>query len=481
MRKKLIMMVLAAALMTTQSLPCFAQETVATTTQVLQVKAPETTTKQSISLDMINLENNQYKYGFDISYDWDDAWFFQDPTIFNQELCQTAVVFSALATYNTPDDFNGNDRNVYTGTYQLAENKDDLSTVMSMDEAMAQVGLKDSEVYNLRKDHDDNELTQFNIGHKTVVNGEEEKELILLTIRGTRGEAEWLSNFNLGCDADYDSLEEWTEQVNHAGMDITTHRMLEIVKDYMTKHHITDQDLTFMITGHSRGGGIANLAGKKLQDEGYTTYTYTFAAPNTTVEAKNNEAYGSIFNIVNKEDFIPRIPAQAWGFEKYGVTKEMTLSPLLKLEWSKMVGKLYTSAITLNDAVKSVGEIMDNRNEAVVVKEGDKTSIHKVFCSAQKRQESIDSIPEQCRPYITLKLSEKKVLGVKTYSYTMYQAPQYFITAAGLNMAGVMSAQDFLTLEMAPKYKEAKTKLMVAALAQLFNAHSIEAYYLLAS
>ncbi|MBQ8998821.1 MAG: hypothetical protein IJ086_09080, partial [Clostridium sp.] len=61
----------------------------------------------------------------------------------------------------------------------------------------------------------------------------------------------------------------------------------------------------------------------------------------------------------------------------------------------------------------------------------------------------------------------------------MVQSPMYFITAAGLNLAGTMSAAEFLTFEVAEAYKDAKAKLIVAGIGGLSNPHYMETYLLL--
>ena len=94
---------------------------------------------------------------------------------------------------------------------------------------------------------------------------------------------------------------DWINKQHHAGFDIVANRMLEIIKEYMQVHeskfghdeydndevnnvvsHSNGKDDTCLwITGHSMGGGVANLIGASLVD-GYcggnpdNIYCYTF-------------------------------------------------------------------------------------------------------------------------------------------------------------------------------------------------------------
>ena len=107
---------------------------------------------------------------------------------------------------------------------------------------------------------------------------------------------------------------DWINKQHHAGFDIVANRMLEIIKEYMQEHesdfgpdeydkdevnnvvsHSNGKDDTCSwITGHSMGGGVANLIGASLVD-GYcggnpdNVYCYTFAAPNTFYYTDNGE------------------------------------------------------------------------------------------------------------------------------------------------------------------------------------------------
>ena len=163
---------------------------------------------------------------------------------------------------------------------------------------------------------------------------------------------------------------DWTHQYHHAGFDIVSNRILEVVQKYYTENwnhfddNIEDSDedrvnnvvshtndsndpLCYWVMGHSMGGGVANLVASKLID-GYgnlggnrdNVYCYTFAAPNTFYKTDNvnyrysaykrseiieeryrepkASKYRCIFNIVNDDDFVPKLPMEECEWTKYG-------------------------------------------------------------------------------------------------------------------------------------------------------------------
>ncbi len=95
---------------------------------------------------------------------------------------------------------------------------------------------------------------------------------------------------------------------------------------YLEKIGTERDNIKLLLTGHSRGGAVANLlAGRFIEDRIYALpeniYTYTFAAPNAVIRKERfRPEYYRIFNIVNNEDFVTKVMPSAWGFGKYGTT-----------------------------------------------------------------------------------------------------------------------------------------------------------------
>ncbi len=136
---------------------------------------------------------------------------------------------------------------------------------------------------------------------------------VILVFRGTH-KGEWYSNFNIG------------EGQEHAGFSAAADFALENLMKYIKDRNLTPESLSLQITGHSRGGAVANIMAKRLIDKGTLKEisAYTFASPNTTTSAgAHSDSYKSIYNIINPEDFICYIPLEIWGYSRYGADFEL--------------------------------------------------------------------------------------------------------------------------------------------------------------
>lgn len=146
-------------------------------------------------------------------------------------------------------------------------------------------------------------------------------EICLIVIRGTVN-GEWYSNFDL-CSFDDIHSDE------HHGFIKATDRIMETLDEVFCNK----SNIKFLITGHSRGGAVANIAAKKLScQRSYTkkenVYCYTFAAPNVSKNADVN--LKNIFNFVNADDIITAIPLNisntSWSYKRNGKTINMNIN-----------------------------------------------------------------------------------------------------------------------------------------------------------
>ncbi len=143
---------------------------------------------------------------------------------------------------------------------------------------------------------------------KKIIVDEEVKNLVAVVIRGTLGE-EWFSNFDVGND-----------DGTFAGFSAAGVAVLREFVSYMDRMGLKGraEDNLLLITGHSRGGAVADLLADELMKyreggmlyfeyaELEDIYCYTFAAPNTK---KSAEEYKNVYNMVNFEDLVARIPS----------------------------------------------------------------------------------------------------------------------------------------------------------------------------
>lgn len=150
----------------------------------------------------------------------------------------------------------------------------------------------------------------FSVGSKT---DSESNTLLTVVFRGTN-KGEWYSNFSVGSSCE------------HSGFSAACDYALDEIDMLIENMCLNKEKTDILITGHSRGGAVANLCAKRLldRDEYSSVFAYTFAAPNTTIsENTADDKYTSIINIVNPEDFIPYLPLEIWDYKKYGITIEL--------------------------------------------------------------------------------------------------------------------------------------------------------------
>lgn len=264
-----------------------------------------------------------------------DEWFLQDSAQYNHDLARTCSVLCAIA--NSESDY-----------------YNDIATIDYMAEALGTLGFGavDTRSYVSRSTvadelHDvvdgTTDTGAFTIASKRLSapaesggsvgslspdlpDGPEVETLVIVVIRGTYG-SEWFSNINLNSD-------EWQgDAKDHAGFSLAVEEVFAELGSYIEQNGIDLSRTAILMTGHSRGGALANLIAKNLidgPDSSYATaadialparrvFSYTFATPNTTTSPHHADvAYSRIFNILNPRDIVPRVPLSAWGYARYG-------------------------------------------------------------------------------------------------------------------------------------------------------------------
>ena len=151
-----------------------------------------------------------------------------------------------------------------------------------------------------------------------------ERTLAVITIRGT-GDGEWYSNFDFAGDSGENAL--YAENFMVAARDIHE-KAAPLLAEL--------ENPVIVVTGYSRGAACANLLGVLLDAE-YPmedVYVYTFATPNTL--RGENAGYDNIFNLVNANDPITRMPLPQWGFCRAGTDIELRDSETVNTPMHRM-------------------------------------------------------------------------------------------------------------------------------------------------
>lgn len=167
-------------------------------------------------------------------------------------------------------------------------------------------------------------------GTVATVRGEA-RPLVFVFIRGTFG-GEWYSNFNVAPE----SMGIGTQ---------TAENFLNAAKDvYETLKPLLEEreNEIVYICGYSRGAACANLLGTLVSDEygEENVYVYTAATPATLLAGKTE--YGNIFNLVNADDLIPKLPLEAWGFKRAGVDVQLSAGEGSGSQWDGLLADLTT-------------------------------------------------------------------------------------------------------------------------------------------
>ena len=229
------------------------------------------------------------------SVNWDDAWFNTSSYTYNHDLATTAAVLAASA---------------YTEKNIEAALRDGLGfdSHASVEEHPSGGG------YGGNYDQ-----VGYSIETRTTANG---VPIIAVIVRGTPGNGEWLSNLNVA-----DTL-KGSDTETHEGFALAASKVLEAFKSYVGDNGIDLDKARVLITGHSRGASVANILGAELNDgkgdvngalSPERIYDFTFESPTTTLSSsRKSSSYDNIFNIVNPEDVITRVPLREWGYGRYG-------------------------------------------------------------------------------------------------------------------------------------------------------------------
>ena len=421
-----------------------------------------------------------------ISTSMDYRWFFGDNTVYNNKL---SVMSSLLAAA------------MYEGSsLSLSDSTNTQSTDgKTIQQVMAYFGMSNPQSYSLNTLYSDDHLSEVALGYRTVTVNGVQKTVLAVVVRGTNGTIqEWTSNFDVGQLSTDTASDDWTNTENHKGFDITANRITKLVEQYISQNGISKSSLVYWVTGHSRGAAIANIIGANLEKSGCTAFTYTFAAPNTTLAA-DAKSYKTIFNIINADDFVPCLPMAAWGYTRYGrSTQGVSIASSYESTWEKTTGiwDYNPDTLGMQDSVDKMGKILQTGKDSRVSlytytcdcsysnHKGDATldTITHTFSlsSTTNRTKEQAKIPANALPYCFL--YEYKSGWFNPYKYDQCQSPAYFMQVLAAMMGGEISAYRFaIELNIAKRYEDAKGALVSAYLGGIEHPHYTESYYVLAN
>ncbi len=394
-------------------------------------------------------------------------------TKFNQELSAMGAVLSMVA-YHSKFKVNG--------------------LPVKNEAVMEELGLENIENIDLWEgDYDDDDLSELYVGHRRMDYNGSEKEIIIVAVRGTnRTIEEWSSDFDVGANTkyywDYDN-KEWTNKKHHKGMDVAANRLYALLEDYLNEDFISDTaERSIYFCGHSRGGGIANILGAKYEDKSdYDSYTYTFASPTVTT-GSNYDDYDTIFNIVNDDDLVPKLPLEDWGFHRYGTDKIVSVGEKYENSWGKAEKGTWEWLINANKSsdkldynknghvdttIKQFGKAIGSReelyrypdpnSEGFLVLDGKYDTADEAYAAAKKKYDSYDfRLQRACMPTTMLK-TDYSLFGDKTYYQAIILQNAEFLTMTISQMAIGDMGDSATGNNVAPAFAAAKNAFVASA------------------
>ena len=425
--------------------------------------------------------NTSYSY----TYQWDYRVFLGDPADFNYQLCRLSSLIAGLG-YHTAA---GDDPSVTDDQYFVSNA---LGSSMKLPALMAAHGMAVEE-HNLHTEYSDRHVTLVDLGLHRLITRRGETDIVLIAMRGSNGTwPEWSSNFEIGhhldsCDPDFTQYKygvnpEWRTSENHMGFDITANRVLAAADDFVAAHGLDPDNVVYWVTGHSRGGAIANICASELIKRGQKTFAYTFACPNTTL-ASDASSFEGIFNIVNEDDLVPRLPFGEWGYTRYGVSAVIDMSSSMQSQWESMMGEDYDHAeSTLETALGQMAGLISQPDQAYVYTcscHGDGTDdsikTSNWYFTKANREKGIAKTPACLAGYYKLELEDA------TFYWTHHCQPMiFFMQMLAAYMSGQMTTLEFGDYDIADKYETAKWSLALAAANGVAHPHYCESYFIIA-
>ena len=471
-----------------------------------------------------NVFHGTYESGdfeIDLEYTMDYRDFFGDNTAYNQHIASFSTWAAQFCYENEDGD------TTYTPDTTLLDADDSvISTVTHIDQLMRAHGMENVIDYKflqgyadddiLLPTYTDDDVSEVFLGHHKVSYQGQTIEVIGVFVRGTNGTIrEWCSNFDVGnlnrFEEEYDCVEgkeprqsngDWTRKSNHRGFDVCATRIGKALELYMATFVDDEATPVFWLTGHSRGAAISNIIASNLVDAGRKVFAYTYAAPNTTANTEASAAkYDCIFNLVNGDDFVPRLPMPEWGFNRYGRTAVFYASEVSRTDRRNILGDTsysYASdddlqglvekfvVMTVNNAGGNDGwrDVYvyhccgDGSTDAIHQHPGETVGEYRTGCTESMALESTwngyDNHAKKFSYFV------QDTSGLITRSYCC-QTPAFAMQILAITMGdlGVSSITSFLaSYSLADRYNFGKTNIINIAL-KIIDPHYMENYYLI--
>ncbi|MDR0671035.1 MAG: hypothetical protein LBF64_01855 [Oscillospiraceae bacterium] len=230
---------------------------------------------------------------FSITLDWGVDRFSRDATVYyDNELAMAGLALSGAAE-TTPG----------------AEGETRVKTMLE------QMGFEKVNSFWYNYSYNDRDTVACSFASKKIFVNGEYYNLIVVVNRGSVGSI--FDNWNW---IDFNWKNDWISNLGGAtSFRNAANKVHAYLQSYITNANIdTNTKTKLFITGHSRGGVVANILGTLVGGIATqaNTYVYTFAAPKANASGAD---FSNIINILNEEDTIPKLSPLDRG--RYGQDK----------------------------------------------------------------------------------------------------------------------------------------------------------------
>jgi len=253
--------------------------------------------KKEIAVDFYLKSVNK---NIELNINWSDDFFSKSATVANGDLAIASLV--------------------------LSENSYRKEAV---EKTLKKLGFEDVKLYY---DFKTSNRVAHAIARKKVVINSKLQNIVAVVCRGTDGFSEGISNIG-----EFLGLPEFKDASGNVAHNL---------EQYLFLHKIYTQDIKFLITGHSRGGAVANLlsaditTNSKLKNLGNenNVYAYCFASPNSVAQKERINNI-NIKTIANNNDCVPNLS----GGAKHGIVVRFDPTSEMLNTFEKLTGTIYDS------------------------------------------------------------------------------------------------------------------------------------------
>lgn len=182
---------------------------------------------------------------------------------------------------------------------------------------------------------------------------------IIISFKGTNNLKGWISNFNVFPLEKDEYLKKnlkegkWGKGIIHDGFYEAWKFFKPCITRLIDKYHINSTDKDIYITGHSRGGALAELCARHLaKNLGIKCSCVTFGAPSVGIKEYRDQFRSLPINgtrVINGWDIVPNVPPHILGFRPGCANKFWIRAAWWKKFIPRLVSKFHT---TYGEAIK---------------------------------------------------------------------------------------------------------------------------------